>query len=165
MHIYAYFCAKFNDMIQRIQSIYIFIAFALTVAYLFMGMFIVTSAEEGYQALFSLVNGEPFPLDQVVYMSYALIALAGIEIIALVWAFFSYKNLKSQASLLKSAIWISVFIAVNTALLYFLIDKGGYEVMPLGGAINPVLILFADYLALRGVNKDRALLKSVDRIR
>lgn len=136
-------------MIQRIQTVYLIIAAVLSFCALAFDLFILNNvviAATGHTAL--LIAG----------------ALMIAETVAPV---FLYKNRSLQkricymAILMQLLFAVALVVTVHKALPEGLHSIEGFQVVAAFPLINIILI----YLAIRGINKDEALIKSMDRLR
>lgn len=149
-------------MIQRIQSVWLFLA-AVFSALLFLGYTGLVYKADIAQGFGSVVRGLTvsghFP---------SLIMAVLMTLIPLV-ALFMFKNRKRQriltvAGLLASALFIIVNLMriadfeKNTAPGPV---NGAYQI----GSVIPVLVIIFLILAIRGIRKDEKLIKSMDRLR
>lgn len=163
-------------MIQRIQSLYLFIVFAIN------SLLIITNPvyaefqnKDGispstvlmqytFQFNTQLNNSMPVPAYKLINI--LLLGLIGLGSITTI---FLFKNRKFQ---LKLSTWVMILnVLLITALMtdYFLIKKEfasslasttlGFQV------IWPFVMLIMNILAFRGIKADEKLLKSMDRIR
>lgn len=156
-------------MIQRIQSLYLFLAIvsmALT-GFFSQGWYLVGSGKFYTLTLFGLQEGgtEPFKTPA----SYYCVALfLVLTLINLVWTFFSYRNLKAQRFRTTiSIVWIVLYIAMDLAFVtdFYGNLPGVANFVPNIGLFAPVAALLFTGLAWRGIHRDYQLLRSVDRIR
>lgn len=154
-------------MIQRIQSVYLFIAALLSAGYFFFPFSVkVFSSEQGEVIYKLLVHGMLKP-DGSIQSNFLLLALTIQLMVMLLLAIFMYKNRKMQIKIC----WMAVIpcLAIITAD-YFLSDSMGKET----GIKNPVYML-ASYipvfqfvllrLAIKSIQRDEELIRSADRIR
>lgn len=130
-------------MIQRVQSIYLFLVSISAVLMLFLPVAIVDA---------KMVSG----------LSYAPFAvICGWVCVHALGSIFQFKKRKTQMKL----VWALMFIELVGLILPFLVP------MFLGGQahwlayIAPVFWLLLTFLAWRGIHKDEALVKSMDRLR
>jgi hypothetical protein len=148
-------------MIQRKQSIWLFIAALLNSGLLYFSV---------YNA-HTLVNGA----DTEIHMrvngpnEFLLLLLTVVLILVPLVAMFMFKNRKQQRSIIYlNIVAVIGFIAV---LLMHVANfnnqttpppsNGGYAL----GAVLPVLSIIFLIMAIRGINKDEKLIKSLDRLR
>jgi len=135
-------------MIQRIQSIWLFLAAAVMASLFYLDIYKLAAS--------SIILGN----------NYIGMILTGISILLSLVTIFRFKNRKSQLSL----IWLNLLITICLlAWLFFTISKeteiagtsGSYRL----GAFIPVIVLVLLFLARGGIRKDEKLLKSLDRLR
>ena len=137
-------------MLQRIQTVYLLIIVALTVATLFLPLAVLQQGD----ALFSFdasglstMIGEP----ELLYPAWGLFALTAIiAIIALVTIFLYKKRI------------LQIRLCVFNALLG---DMEGVSVSVKIALSFPLVNLILDYLAIRNIGADEALVRSLDRLR
>lgn len=158
-------------MIQRIQSIYIVLAAmagALTFFFPF-AHFYSDGAEIAEYAMFGVFNIQsqlvemsgPYPFPAWIFGAQAVI----LPILAL----FLFRNRNTQIRLVKLGYLLNLGFIVY---LFFAIDKinetlyeGALSIVYHVGFFMPVAAILFYFLALRGIKKDEALIKSLDRIR
>lgn len=127
-------------MIQRVQSLYLFLVVILS-AIMLTGGFIS------------------------VYMMPLAILLIVIMLVSVV-GIFMYKKRKQQRMLVIIAIFIDIVAIALGAYYLYLMKKGESNVMVLNFRIViPVVNLILLLLASRGIKKDDDLVKSYDRLR
>lgn len=154
-------------MIQRIQSIYLFISFLLIA-----GFFIspianyVTSESVDYELnVYSLQNVSDMS-EPAVFDNYPIAVLAGAIALIFLVSIFLYKNRVLQARLCI----INILLVFGLAgLLYFYSEMGKTELIAdiSYGFINIALplVLVLSFIAHKRIRLDEALVKSYDRIR
>ena len=131
---------KIFGMIQRVQSLYLFLVVLLS-AIMLTGGFIS------------------------VYMMPLAILLIVIMLVSVV-GIFMYKKRKQQRMLVIIAIFIDIVAIALGAYYLYLMKKGESNVMVLNFRIViPVVNLILLLLASRGIKKDDDLVKSYDRLR
>jgi hypothetical protein len=147
-------------MIQRIQTLLIFIAALITALMLITDFAEIASGGEFY--IFSadgITNGESVLFNGLpVKIFIAFIAVLHLVII------FLFKRRILQIRLL--AFTIILLIGLTGLLLYFL--YAGFEKINVVFKIPmalPVVAVILDYLAIRAIGKDEALVRSINRIR
>ncbi len=149
-----------NNMIQRIQSLYLLLAAGAAVGTWFLDIFKVTLSDDQVPKYF---NAQSNFMVFVVYM--LIVALS-------VFCIFLFKNRKLQFRLTV----LDIFLALAAiALQYFKVQdfvnafqQAGKTIASstyLPGAFLPVLILIFLIMAARGIYKDEKLIKSLDRLR
>lgn len=144
-------------MIQRVQSIWLFVAAFLSGALFIFPLYHYTAAGAATASLLSAKN------------EYMLLLLASLMTVVPMVAIFLFKNRKQQ----KGMVWISILASLGfVAVMLMKIQNLKNAVPPatndnfaLPGPIIPVAAIVFLLLALKGIRKDDALIKSVDRLR
>lgn len=160
-------------MIQRVQSLYL-VAYALLCALLlFMPIYSLIPGETSVdQSIydFSILATTQLSGGQsaVIHRSWPLVCTDSILIVGAVFALFSFKDRKRQMRLSRVLMFLSVaFIAAlvtSTNSLREMADPG--HVFRYGAVSILLCILpFMAFLALRGIKKDEAIIRSADRLR
>lgn len=150
-------------MIQRVQSLYLFAGIILSAAILFSGVFFVTNGTENMVlGAFGIKEGNlnmDFPtMIPVMVLAVAMILIQG-------FAFSQFKNRKLQSNVVKLNMLVCAVLMGWIGFEYYAISSQGFKVMPFVGVFHSPLIFFANIMTLRGITKDEALVKSVDRLR
>ncbi|MEM1217036.1 MAG: DUF4293 domain-containing protein [Bacteroidota bacterium] len=143
-------------MIQRIQSIYLFLAsgalfglFALPVA--------TTEKERENSELFADAKFNLF--DELPIL--AIVALAGAVLLVTI---FLYNNRKLQMNLTKVGVLLVIGACLFGGYTYWG-DSAKSVAEPAVGVALPVLALIFAWLAHRGIKSDEKLVQSMDRLR
>lgn len=154
-------------MIQRIQTVFLFLAVIALVVFNIYPYWQSGTAPEGEVVnlmSYALVTGI-IDSPTLEFGLYSIVAgLSGIGIILLMIEIFSYKNRVLQ---MKIAIGISFLMSINLVLMtYFVIDlqnehEGGFGI----GIFVFALAMLLNILARRFIQKDEKLIRSVDRLR
>jgi hypothetical protein len=147
-------------MIQRIQSVYLLISTIL------IGLlFLLPFAEIAKDGAIYLFNFKGVLLDGVVKTNGLAVPILLVMIIALnVLAIFSYSNRGKQIKLVWGAMLMLVVLLVLFVYFTYLSFSGAQISFKLG-AVLPLISIILNYLAIRAINKDDALIRSIDRIR
>lgn len=147
-------------MIQRIQTVYLLIS-ALLVGLLFLLPF----AEITKEGAVYLFNFKGIVLDGVIKENGASISiLIGIIVALHGVAILSYKNRIRQMRLTVFAVLL--MLGLIGMFFYFTYSSfSGAQVSFKIGILFPVIAIILDYLAIRAIGKDEALIRSIDRIR
>ncbi len=147
-------------MIQRIQTVYLLLA-GLLVATLFQFDF-AELAVNGELYIFNaqgIFNGEEMIFDGLPIMLFiGLISLLHFIII------FMYKKRILQIRLTV----FTIILLIGLFGLFFYFTYAGFDDIQVAFKIPvafPVVAAILDYLAIRGIGKDEALVRSMDRIR
>lgn len=150
-------------MLQRKQTIYLLIGTVLSIAIVMSGLVLVQQADE--YAILGVLGIKDGGLVFDFLTTYPLAALAGVLTIVQGYALVQYKNRGMQMKLVRSSMLLGILYIAYLGYMVFDIHNAGFKVQLLPSAFHIVLILFANFLALNGIKKDEALVKSVDRIR
>lgn len=147
-------------MIQRIQTIYLIIS-SLLVGLLFLLPF----AEIAKDGALYIFNFQGIVLDGALKENGASIwILAGIIMAMHGVAIISYKNRIRQMRLTVFAILL--MLGLMGMFFYFTYySMSGARVSFKIGILLPLIAIILDYLAIRAMGKDEALIRSIDRIR
>lgn len=147
-------------MIQRIQSLYL-LASAILVALLFT-LPIAEIAKDGAVYLF---DNKGIVLNGVLQKDGLIISiLAGIFVLLQVLTLFSYKNRTRQIKMTIGAVLLLVGL-LSMFFIYTYSSYSGAQISFKISAIFPLIAIVFNYLAIRAIKKDDALIRSIDRIR
>lgn len=147
-------------MIQRIQTVYLLVAGLMMASLLKLKLADLVVNEE----IYSFIAQGVFHGDVLIFSGLPLMILIGIIIILHVVAIFMYKKRIRQIRLI---VFTMILMLGLTGVFYFFIYSGFDEVkvsfkIPV---IFPVVAVVLDYLAIRAIGKDEALIRSLNRIR
>lgn len=147
-------------MIQRIQTIYIFIA-AVLVA-LLLKLNFAELAVNGELYIFNakgIISGE-----QVLFNGLPILGFIGLITLLHLIVIFLYKKRILQIRMLGfTMILLLGLVGVMLYFLYAAYDNA--EVVFKVPMVFPVIAFILDYLAIRAIGKDEALIRSLNRIR
>lgn len=154
-------------MIQRIQSVYLFLISLFSFLSLTGNLFSFTN-DSGrlFISLFPLntelpVPGSFFPvLLKVTFILLILIALIALTTLFL----FRYRKIQLKLSLLL-IILSAILILVMISFMYLFSTAGNASVSPCISYLFPLLMFIFSILAYRGVRKDELLVRSYERLR
>ncbi|MGC4058758.1 MAG: DUF4293 domain-containing protein [Chitinophagaceae bacterium] len=142
-------------MIQRIQSVWLFVAAFVSAALFIFPLYHYTQG--GTEQLMGARN------------EYLLLVLATLMTLLPMVAIFQFRNRKRQKGMVWTAILTAAaFIAVMLMKIQNLKNAGQPAIndnFALPGPVIPVLTIVFLFLALSGIKKDEELLRSVDRLR
>jgi len=154
-------------MIQRIQTVYLFLAILL-IGSLFSVPFAELTNTKGElflldaKGLYPAVSQSANPI----FVNTIIVILCAACIAMMIITIFRYKMLARQISLSKIAL---ILLFTLAAVIFYEIWKASGM---LGGTYSikiytsfPVIAIILVWLAMRGMHKDNQLLKSIDRIR
>jgi len=152
-------------MIQRFQSLWLFLAAVALIAVLFLpvGKFMVPHGWYECTAFKMTQAGNVMPLNLPVRFIGILSGLAGFFSFL---AIFYFKKRSQQIRLTWIAFLFKAILAAGLVSMFvyfkYVLDSWvGYG----SAVLMPFLGLVFDYLAIKGIKKDDALVKSLDRIR
>jgi hypothetical protein len=150
------FVSRYTKMIQRIQSIYLFLATLISGVLIFV--FKLWSSDESSIFVIDLIKEDSFLLNGITLL-YLLSAINTCI------AIFLFKNRQLQfvvgrVSILTNLILLGLLIYVS------LILPGEMKISEKGiGMFLPILAILLVVLANKAIKKDEDLVKSVDRLR
>ena len=153
-------------MIQRIQSLYLLGGFILIgIMFFFPLAELIDTAGQTYEFLYrgipAITEGAP-----AIFMAYPVAILLTIIALISIITIFLYKKRMIQVRL---TIFNMVCMLGAMGLIYFSINSQTKELNAVAdySIINafPLVALVLNYLALRNIGKDEALIRSMDRIR
>jgi hypothetical protein len=147
-------------MIQRIQSLYLLVS-AILVGFLFALPF----AEILQDGVVYLFNYKGILLDGVLKENGVAISVLIVIIIALHgFSILSYKNRIRQMRLIV----FSILLMLGLFGLFFFFTYFSFSGAQISFKVSmafPLVAIILDYLAIRAIGKDEALIRSIDRIR
>lgn len=143
-------------MIQRIQTIFLLLAGGAALG-LFALPMATTSEAKADSVLFA---DAAFNIQDGPVMMGAF-AVAGLLMIATI---FLFNNRKLQMTLTKVGLFVTG-VGIGVSAYRFFADQAVDAAQPASGVALPILVVIFAYLALRYINKDEKLVRSVDRLR
>lgn len=147
-------------MIQRIQTVY------LVISTILLGLlFLIPYAELAKDGMIYLFNYRGISLDGALkYNGSAISILIGVLVILHAVIILNYKNRIRQIRFLVLSILLMLGLF---GMFFFFIyySFGDAQVSYKVSIIFPLIAVILDYLALRAIGKDEALVRSIDRIR
>jgi hypothetical protein len=143
-------------MIQRIQSIFLFLAAVAAIA--LYAVPIATTAE--VQPASPLFADAAFEVQDGPVM----MGTFGVAALMMLVTIFLFRNRILQMNLTKIALFIAS-VGVGVGAYRFFVDQAMEKAQPALGIALVLLILILGTLAHRAINKDEKLVKSVDRLR
>lgn len=163
-------------MLQRVQTIYLALAFTCIVLLMLFPIFVISIGDEIYAEFtsygFQLIDQTEGSTSQPYYILYIVMAMLSALGILL------YKNRSKQILVVRIALIIHVLVAV-AFLLFSIFGKSQLVNKISEAGIDPdtvhygngigYFLLFASipflFLAIRGIRADDKLVKSLDRLR
>lgn len=147
-------------MIQRIQSVFILISVLMLSSLFGLRLADITLKDEIYEFLITGIfkNGEK------VYDGLPLVLFLSLIIILHVYVLFGYKNRIRQMRVLS----FTILVLIGSYALLFYFAYAGFDGATASFRIPLLFPFFAavlDYLAIRNIGKDEALIRSINRLR
>lgn len=147
-------------MIQRIQTVFILVAAVLAALLVFLNFADLSVNNELY---YFNANGI-FNNNTLVFNGLPIMILIGIIVFLHLAIMFMYKKRIRQIRML--AFTIILLLGLFGMFFYFIYSgfpdaKVAFKVP----VVFPVIAVILDYLAIRAIGKDEALIRSIDRIR
>ncbi len=149
-------------MIQRIQTIYLFLIAGLMLAMLFMPLASV-GLEEGDVLLVQIIGGVGEKFASA--WKWIFVFMCGLSALLALVAIFSYKNRKKQVKFC----WANLFfILLPYGALFFLFNVFPGEIQSVSMNVAlcfPLIAIILNLLAIAAIKKDERLVRSADRLR
>ena len=150
-------------MIQRIQSLWLLLAFIISGAMFFLPLseLLTTESEQLILDFNSIDNAEN---GKIIHTAYSLAGLLGIVTFLNFVGIFLFKkrNLQMRLCIFNSLLSIGT-IALIAYFSYFTVKNT--DVIPGIAAVLPFIVFIFLLMARRAIKKDEELVRSVDRIR
>ena len=153
-------------MLQRIQTVYLLLIVAITIATLFFPLAVLQAGNDLFSfdaSGVSTLMGEP----ELIYPTWGLFALvAVIAIVALVTIFLFKRRILQIGLCVFNALLMIGFYGFFAYLAYnFTSSFAEMSLQVKFGLAFPLINLILDYLAIRNIGADEALVRSLDRLR
>ncbi len=151
-------------MIQRIQSVYLALAFVILAVCLCLpvGVFSPQSAMGTDITMFNLWELKD---NNMTFSEFPMFILLLLTCVMTLYTIFSYKNRPKQIKLCSLCMLLVVAWIVVYLLFVFVFAEKDLVFTPTFAACLPIVALILYYLARRGVIHDEKLVKAADRIR
>jgi len=155
-------------MIQRIQSLYLFMTILLSVLFL-VGNIFTFAGEPGVEYKTTL-NGIYLVSDGVLtpqgHSTLPLTVFATLTALLSGITLFSFRNRKLQSKLAFSVIIVAFMLVLTSVYcIWYVISEFNTRFIPGYKMILPLVMMIFAFLAYRGIKKDDNLVKSYDRLR
>ncbi len=152
-------------MIQRVQSVYLFIA---ALAGILLFYFPINSYEFGGEKFLMQISAQQKMVeDKIIVAQHFIIPsfLLGFTTALAVFTIFKYNNRAQQIKLcFLNLVLTALFIGFTVYNVFTVIPEGVESVLGIG-AFLPTVMLISIILARRAIQRDEELIKSADRIR
>ncbi|WP_291723778.1 DUF4293 domain-containing protein [Bernardetia sp.] len=155
-------------MIQRIQSIFLFLVSILMGVTIFLPLWGKSDGTNRIEIdtmhMVELSSGEVVSEQTTVYLA----IIAGLTALLALWNVFNFKNRRFQMKIgLFCTLLIAVFIAVEVFLTFqgqaaFAPEVGGNFAY---GFFLPVGAILLNWMAIRAIKRDEDMVRSADRLR
>lgn len=167
LNIFNFAANKYQNMIQRIQTLYLLVA-ALLVAALFFVPFAELTGKDGANYLFNISGIIVKNSDSIKSLDNAwpVLVLVCLSLLMEIISIFLFKNRITQIRIS----YISIFLLLGLKVLMYYYTWSSNNI-PTGGlhtkifAALPLIAAIFVFLAIRNIRKDENLVKSIDRIR
>jgi hypothetical protein len=159
-------------MIQRIQTVYLLLS-TLLLALIFLFPLAGFHQMSGGIVQLNYKGFVTLPKGDILFRAYPVMALVFINILLNLFTIFQFKNRKLQIRICIYNI-IAMIGLFGLVYYYYKIGVGQIATSPendvvssrmLWASLLPVLAAFFTYLAFKGIRRDEALIKSIDRLR
>ncbi len=155
-------------MIQRIQTVYLFLVAVITVLMFFIPFAIVTNGDVMYKFMACGLRDAVTNQFAVGYM--VLPILLCVNLLASFVTIFLFKKrmLQIRISIFNAILFVLLYIVIGGTFYFDFLMEGTFEnyATSLGySLILPLVNIILTILAIRAIGADEALVRSVDRIR
>lgn len=157
-------------MLQRIQTVYLLLIVALMAAMMFMSLASIQLNNKFYN--FDVSGIIEAGSGQMVYSTWALFALTAVITLVAMITIFLYKKRILQ---IRLCIFNGLLMLFFYGLFVFYYMQYGKVVEGMGGTemsmslkialVFPLISVILDYLAIRNIGADEALVRSLERLR
>lgn len=151
-------------MIQRIQSVYLALAFIITAVCLCLPI-AVLSPQNTMGTDITMFNLWELRDNTMTFGVWPMFALLFLSCIIALYAIFSYKNRKRQVKLCNTCIFLVLAWIVAYVLYGFVLPDKEMALTIEIAAFMPFVALILYFLARRGIIHDEKLVRAADRIR
>ena len=155
-------------MIQRVQTVYLLIVAGLFISLLFLPLAVIQSGSDLYSFDVTGLNTLA-PQAELVAPTWSLMALAAIIALATFFIIFMYKKRVLQ---IRLCVFNTIIIIGFCALFGFYLwqfgkspDMPGMKISMKVWAVFPLISIILNYLAIRKIGIDEALVRSLERLR
>lgn len=163
-------------MIQRIQSIYLLVVLILSMVTLLSPVLELASADAYYElsvrglerstAASALISGgeEQAGVVEHAWMLTLISAIIPLVTLITIWLY-KHRQLQIRLTVFNSLLMLGYYGMYAFYLYYFKEKYAADAVHPLLPAVFPLVCIVLNVLAIRGIAKDDALVKSYERLR
>jgi hypothetical protein len=155
-------------MIQRIQTVYLFIVAGLFIALLFLPIAVLQSGEQVYSFDVSGLNMATQP-SELLYPTWSLLAIVAIIILLSFVIIFLYKKRILQIRMCVFNTLLMIGFCILAAMYVWQFsqspDLPGVKLNIHLWAAFPMIAMILNYLAIRNIGADETLVRSLERLR
>lgn len=154
-----------KTMIQRVQTVFLAIAAILIILPVFLHW--VLASVGSYELTPVSINLLEDGSAESVMSSFAIAGAMMLSLFLTIYAIMQFKNRKFQVKLVQGALLVQL---VAGGLVFFYADKMAGMAVDGSVSYSPALVILLVnvvlyFLAIRGIKKDDALVRSADRLR
>ncbi|MDL2310182.1 DUF4293 domain-containing protein [Parabacteroides sp. OttesenSCG-928-B22] len=152
-------------MLQRIQTVYLLLVSLLFIALLFMPLTVIT-ADQVYRFDVTGLN-TTLPEAELLFPTWGLFALTALIALLAFVTIFLFKNriLQIRLSIFNALLMVGFYALVFYYVYNLKGDMEGATVSIKFGLAFPLIALILDWLAIRNIGADEALVRSLNRLR
>ncbi len=152
-------------MIQRIQSLYLFIVMGLLSSIFFLPLAKLSSQDGIFVFLIHKITKNNIESGSI-SINYTGIILLVLMLLNAIFCLLIYKRRILQIRLTV----INIFLMLGSIILFWynissFAKDNDAQIFYKAGMIIPIITVILSYLAIRAIGKDEALIRSIDRIR
>ncbi len=159
-------------MIQRIQSVWLLLSAVLTALAIFFPLVSISGVSAGCNGtagidIYSYVIQYSESCGGVAVNAFTMSIFMAITAVLNIVVIFLFNKRKLQIKLTHYSFLLKVAL-VAVIVFYTFTLKGSFEdehIIPQIGSLFLIIAMILDWLAVKGIRKDEALVRSVDRIR
>ncbi len=156
----GYFCSKFENMIQRIQTVYILLAGILVATLLKLKLADISVNDELMQFFAKgITKGE-----EIVFSGLPILIFIALITVLHLAVLFLYKKRILQIRILV----FTIILLLGLFGMFFYFTYTGFDSPKVAFKIPvafPLVAVVLDWMAIRAIGKDEALIRSLNRIR
>ena len=153
-------------MIQRVQTIFLFLTSVFFLSYWFFGL---EWYEKGYPEIIHLFDGMDYIKTILILISYIPLIVCFLSFLSV----FMFNKRKIQIKLTKIGLRLSVFMSLFTIFYFYnciesllkLMPSKLFEILMYAAIANPFICSYLLFLALKFIKRDDELVNSLNRIR
>jgi hypothetical protein len=155
-------------MIQRVQTVYLLIVAGLFIALMFLPMAVLQSGEQLYSFEVSGLTTVTNP-SELVYPTWSLMAIVAIIVLLSIVIIFLYKKRILQMRMCVYNALLMIGFCVLSGFYVWRFSQSpelpGMQLNIRFWAAFPIISFILNYLAIRNIGADEALVRSLERLR